>query len=349
MAYLYFFIVLLLIFFRKSKQLRLLTMLLLLALFCLNTQIADREATIIDMDMVYSGFKIVEPLWGAILNFFAANKIDVQYLYVIIGLVYIPTLFYVVGKMSNNSNIAIACYMIGLFYMDVVQLRFTTAITIVLWGIYFLYYSKAKHGMIYFVLAVAISMTVHISSIIFALLALPKILSIKKTLVVTVVGSIVLFLSYTVAIAYFGDLFDIADKVQMTGEAELKSAHSFITTTISDIMVIFMAVIARYNLKSKNETYKRNLNIALIIALLSFLCVPLINFSPDIRRHVYVFYLLVAAFVYGCYPHYKGKAIVLFTPIVIAFMYFILSVYTGNKETVFDPLFQKNLLIEIFD
>ena len=238
--------------------------------------------------------------------------------------------------------------MIGLFFMDVVQLRFTLCLAFVLWSLYFLARNNNIRDVVLCALFLFLAMLVHFSALLFGIFILARYLSTKKNIMIVVIGGISLYTIYNIFIGYFGEFWNMSSKVELIGETDFKSKHSLLTTTISALLILCMTIFAKYNLRRDYRTVSDIMKFALNISILTLICIPLINYSQDIRRHIYIFYFVCAALIYSMLPKFKNKNIVAAFPIFIAVIYFIVTVFTGNRDSVFFPIFTNNLLIDLF-
>lgn len=347
--FIYYFLIYLLLALPRKKELGIIALFFLIVLFCFNTNIADREGYQIDMyNATYDDTISFEPLWNSILVFFELHKINIQFLYVLVGTVYLPALWFFIQKLTNNNNCALACYMLGIFYLDVVQLRYTFSLVFVIAALYNLFFVKGKKGDLRFICFMILALMVHLSNIILFLFYVAKYTSIKKTVWITIVSSIILFTSYTILISYFGDIFNMATKMQRINEGEYTSDNTFLLTALSCLAACGLMLLARKNCRLASNTDNGLILLTYKMALLLLMCIPLINFSQDVRRHIYVCFLIFAAITYRVLPYCVGRQQLKILPVLISLMYFVLSVFTGNRETVFFPLFRDNILFNIF-
>lgn len=135
MVFLYFSIVLLLFANKNNKAIYYAALILLLILFCLNTDNADRGIYENRLENYEYLTGLTEPGYYLWMSLFNNLHWDLQLQYVIVGLLYLSSLFYIVPKLSKIPNIVIGYYMIAIFFLDVVQLRATTSLIFVLWAL----------------------------------------------------------------------------------------------------------------------------------------------------------------------------------------------------------------------
>lgn len=339
---LYFLTILLLVIRKKSRIVLGFAYLFLLVLFCFNTGIADRLSYEEDITLATSINR--ELLWQGLLTLFLVNQISIQYLYGIVGFLYITSLFYVTYKLSEKCNIVIACYMLGVFFLDVVQLRYTASLIFVLWGFYFLVTSKGFKSVSLFIIFILLSSFVHASNIIFLLFLIGKLYSRKATTYITFLSIVVLIFGWLTFTELLGVTFNISEKMdRIVYDEEIKSEHTILVTWISELIVVFMMMYANLVKRTKKIALSINFNYAMNFAILSMIFIPLIYLSPDIRRSIYFVFVILSAFLYGEKNFSKSPGLMI-TPFIVSLFFFWMSTFTGNRMTVFYPLFENNLL-----
>ena len=339
----YYLLILLLLAHPHKKELGRLAFFYLLLLFCLNTNIADREGYEIDMyNAVYNEMINFEPIWNGLLSLMEINKISV--LYMLVGIVYLPTLYFFINRLSRNNNTVLACYMIGVFFLDVVQLRYSFSLVFVFLGLNYLLFENKKKGSVIFIGSIIVASMIHLSNLIFLLFYFAKKLSTKKVYFVSVAGFVVLTVSYTLAINYLGDIFNMASKMQRINDAEYTSINTFLLTTISELAAFGLMWFTQKHYHESNIIDDDLINIIYNAAIMSLMFIPIINFSQDIRRHIYVMFIIITAVLFRTIRSCSRRSLLQWAPILIAIIYFVSSVYTGNRDTVFFPLFDSNLL-----
>ena len=336
----YFLVVVLLLLFPKSKFLRVISLVYLLVLFCFNTDCADREGYV--MDMLNVDIYEREYLWQVVLLFWRYNHIDFQYLVAGIGVLYLSSLYYVTGKLSNKSNLVVACYMIGLFFLDVVQLRYTASLIFVLWAFY-LYFSQKKHNILYFITFICVASLIHASNIIFLLYLLAGKFDKQQLRMIVFISLFILTSGIYVAMAYIGAIYGIDDKITRLTTTEYESSKYIYRNCLCEAIVFIYVLYL--NAKNK-DLYLAESGWKLIynMAYISLLFLPFLQIFPDIRRHIFVNFIILLP----CICRLKqNKAItqnIYIWSLIVAIYYFLIGLYPGNMDTVFYPIFDNNLI-----
>lgn len=336
----YFLVVVLLLFLPNSKSLRVISLVYLLILFCFNTDCADRESYV--MDMLNVDIYEREYLWQVVLRFWRDNHLDFQYLVAGIGVLYLPSLYYVTGKLSNKSNLVVACYMIGLFFLDVVQLRYTASLIFVLWAFY-LYFSKKEHHILYFIVFICISSLIHASNIIFLSYILAEKYDKQKLRMIVLILFVVLSLGVYIAMAYLGSIFGIVDKITRLTTTEYESSKYIYRNCLCEV-IVFLYVLY-LNAKNK-DLYLAESGWKLIynMAYISLLFLPFLQLFPDIRRQIYVNFIILLPWICRLKQNKAITQNIYIWAVIVAIYYFLIGLYPGNMDTVFYPIFDNNLI-----
>lgn len=335
---LYILIIFLLFYFKDSKKILIFALLYLLLLFTLNTDIADRSNYEIQLSLDIS--HPMELGWNRLLAIIRSANLPIQSLYVVVGIPYLITLFFFASKISENNR-AIACYMIGIFFLDVAQLRFTFS-TIFIWLAFYFFLSREdRFAYILYAFFVTIASLFHASNSIFFVFLLSKKQNPVKTSIISFITSVFFFLTQHLATAFIGQTYNIENKINRI--SAIDSAPSFLTVYVSVsyiISALLMIILSRYNYSSKDK----KINIALNISILAFTIIPFLLFSTDFRRHIFIIDFLLICLFFKNEKKYNDKLLFVI-PISIVLTFFIYSTFLGNRETVFFPIFENNMLI----
>lgn len=340
--------------FAKNKVLFYFSFFLLLTLFCFNTDNADYLSYKGSMEssVFFSETTRISGYW-ALLKFFAQNEIDFQFLYVLIGGVYLITLSLFLKKFSLNPNIVVGYYMVGIFLLDVVQLKNTLAMTFILWGFYILFSSNQslKKKLIFFGILVLCSSKFHLSGMYFLLfLFLP--LSFKTLIKISTLITVVIFVG-----GYF-----IVDRLVEVGSSQDNfireyGAGNILATQLTLIAIAVLFAFAFFLFRKKTyyiQIYKTSMALlseknkglneyGLKVVVLSMPLIPLISLNADFRR-VFFFLSIIWVTVVSNWITNKSKFILSFPIAFIALFLLNRYVLLGNYEAVFCKIFQNNMI-----
>lgn len=347
MVFLYFSIVLLLFANKNNKAAYYTSFILLLILFCFNTDNADRSIYEYRLENYEDLTGITEPGYFLLMALFNYLHLDLQLQYIIVGLLYLSSLFYIVPKLSKTPNIVIGYYMVALFFLDVVQLRATTSLIFVLWAFYnLLTINDRKKSIIYFISLILISALFHSSSLFFLVFAIIKIRSRKKLITVVMIGLIVLLIAQYSLINYFGSLLSVSDKIESINQSdkyEGNNANLIVTLLLMGMLSVYWYL---YLLYGKNETdnliiAKNNICITLLLVI------PLVSFSADFRR----IYFAISPFLVATITNWinkKNSVIIKVMILIWGCVFFYRFVIHGNYDAVFVPIMNENMIFNVF-
>lgn len=343
---LYYIIILFLITRCHSFNTRKIALFYLLILFCFNTQNADRDSYELMYSVLYD--RSMELLWTSVLVFMKTYSLDIQYLYFIVGIPYLITIFYVIPKFSRNDNSAIACYMIALFFLDVVQLRYSFSAIFVLWAFYFLFIYDGLKSIVFYLSFIVLASLVHSSNIIFLIFAVVKIFNMKYV-VFLLIGA---YTTITFCLLFFADLvgrfFNIEAKIErITNTEGTASTHSVLMTSIFCILIFFMSYLAKKYHKTKVVASQIKMEFINKLAIFSLVFIPLLNLSSDFRRQIFLMFLIVCSLIFALKKEYSNRLVII-TPFIVAILYFIYSTFAGNRDGVFFPIFEYNMFFNLF-
>lgn len=340
----YYLIVLLLIAKQKSRPIRFLAFTYLVVLFCFSGDIADRDNYIHLLLNIDNKIGMVEIGWESIMFLFYNLNLDIQDLCVFIGIIYLSILFFVIDKLSSGNNIPIACYMIGLFFLDVVQLRYSFSAIFIILNFYFIFLHDSKKSRFLSLLLIILSSLIHASNIIFIVFYFIVGYKLKQTVLFTICTSVTLTFAVFTLASYFSVLFHIEDKIARIASTEgYTSEHAFLMVTLSAIVIPLASWFANKHIHLSDNYSKSIFETTLKLSVFVLTIIPFIQLASDFRRQIYIIYIIIASMLCRFLDKYTTKMISLFL-IMIALMYFTYSTYLGNRETVFYPIFENNIL-----
>lgn len=338
----YCVLIFLLFFIKKSNVIVYVSLFYLAVLFILNTNIADRT----NYEFVLNnGFLSGAELgWDFFIFLVRQVGLSVQSLYFIVGIPYLIVLFFVLKKVSQNNRV-LACYMIGMFFLDVVQLRFTFSSIFIWLAFYFFFTQNDKSAYAKYILLVFVASLFHASNLIFLVFIFSKSERRSKVFGATATFFCVFAIGLPIVTSMLGSLFNIESKIDRIVEGSGKMASSLAIYSNLFYLFVFLLVaflmIYNTSLKEKGIIYAQNIS----VLTLSF--VPLVFFSRDFRRQIFVVALILITLFFKYEDKYKDKLLFIL-PILLFVAFFLYSTFSGNRETVFLPIFENNYLINCF-
>lgn len=339
-AVFYFILVFLLFGAKKSKAVPIVSFIYLAILFVFSEGVADRHAY--EYALANGSTRSMEIGWVLFLQIMKSFHCSTLALCFIIGIPYLLTLFYVVPKISQNNR-AVACYMIGLFFLDVVQLRYTLSLIFVWWALYFFFSQESKFAFVQYIALIIVASLFHSSNIVFLLFACSKISNKKTLFVITLVILFCLFIGFNFFAPLVSQLFSVEETFyRIYGQNERVTFHAILANVVYLIALFLLMSSARYNLDRPEKDLLYGTN----ISILSVVFVPLTFFSNDFRRHIFVIALFLIALFYKHEDKYRDELLFLF-PVFLVLCFFVRSSLSGNKYSVFDPIFSNNILFNI--
>lgn len=323
-----------------------LSYILMIILFCFNLTNADRE--IYENRLYYYDSLVgsTEVGYYYLMEVFTKYHLEIQNLYIVVGILYLSTLFYIISKLSKNQSLVISSYMIGAFLLDVVQLRFTLSLTFVLWGFYFLLCCESiKLRVLLFFSFILIATTFHSSSLMYLLFGLLFFNEkyFNRILAITFIVFVVLS---SILISFFGELYNMGKKIE-----EIQSSDKYVGNNSNLLCLIYLFLFMLMYLipykrilqfqKENNKLYSLWLRIILTCILIT----PIIPFSADVRRiFIGLLPLQVSVISHGVTPRNSLYLKTIVVGISLLFLYFF--ILRGlNIKTVFYPIFEKNIIL----
>lgn len=347
MVFLYFSIVLLLFANKNNKAIYYAALILLLILFCLNTDNADRGIYENRLENYEYLTGLTEPGYYLWMSLFNNLHWDLQLQYVIVGLLYLSSLFYIVPKLSKIPNIVIGYYMIAIFFLDVVQLRATTSLIFVLWAFYrLLTISDIKRSILSFITLVIMGALFHSSALFFLVFAIIKIQNRKRLITIVIIGFAILLIVQYSLINYLGAILSVSDKIEAINQSdryEGNNANLIVILLLIGMLFVYWSLFFLYGKKFEinSLTVAKN-NIGIVLLLI----IPLVSFSADFRR----IYFAISPFLVATITNWMNKRngfIIRALILIWGGMFFYRFVMHGNYDAVFVPIMNENMIFDI--
>ena len=348
MVFLYFFSIVLLLFANKNnKAIYYAALILLLILFCLNTDNADRGIYENRLENYEYLTGLTEPGYYLWMSLFNNLHWDLQLQYVIVGLLYLSSLFYIVPKLSKIPNIVIGYYMIAIFFLDVVQLRATTSLIFVLWAFYrLLTISDIKKSILSFITLVIMGALFHSSALFFLVFAIIKIQNRKRLITIVIIGFAILLIVQYSLINYLGAILSVSDKIEAINQSdryEGNNANLIVILLLIGMLFVYWSLFFLYGKKFEinSLTVAKN-NIGIVLLLI----IPLVSFSADFRR----IYFAISPFLVATITNWMNKRngfIIRALILIWGGMFFYRFVMHGNYDAVFVPIMNENMIFDI--
>lgn len=340
----YCLLIFLLFIFKKSKLLGYVALVFLFVLFAFNTDIADRENY--EQVLSFSDNLSIEPLYGALLGVLAYLNLDVQWLYYICAPLLLLSFFVFVRKYSNHPNYVISIYMICVFFLDVVQNRFSFALIFIYWAFYNLLLNDRLKSKVLFVVLILTATLIHSSSIVFLIFLLAKYLD-RKQINLFVLISLPFVLSFSfLASSYIGELLGISGWMQRLQTAgNYSGTNMVLVCSFVLILIILMYYLSYRTINPLSSNLKSLGEIGLKIATISLLYIPLLQFSADFRRHFFLIFIVLVTISSNWIFSSKSKAPLLFQLLVAVLLFYYFSIAGDSYVTVIKAIFTNNSLL----
>lgn len=355
---------------KNSKVLYVLLFVFLWLLFGWSSGNADSGVYISRFDNYNSLANETEKLFTKLLELVHEIGGTYQTFLIIVATVGLAIIAYIIYKYSENFTFVAALYFLFPFVMDVTQIRNYTAFVIVIYGFKYLI-SNDKNSDLKYLICIAVAANFHFSTIVFAIMLVPKHFSIQKTIFVTVICIIVLFLVPSMFIAiqkYSGVLFNSIKVEKVLDVATNRYTINTIYKTWFRVIVFFCSFLIMYyfilkprliylkeiELKKVRiglEERKKIIELVAKMNIVMLMILPLITISVDFYR----LQQALSIFNYIAFSQYfipikrnvmtKGNILVSTLCIIIAFInLYLLVLNNSNYNTVFRPVFENNLL-----
>ncbi|WP_027453678.1 EpsG family protein [Segatella baroniae] len=337
-----------LVLFPKSEVLFRISFFLLGIIFCLNTDNADRIIYQMRLEQFDVLGSMTEVGFTLLMYLFTIFHLDLQWLYVLVGICFLTTLFYVINKSTKYKNFAIAMYMMALFLLDIVQIRFTCSVIFLLIGLYHFYNAKKiKKATIKYVICIVFASLFHYSTFLLILLAPLRYFSIKKTIKYTLVIIIFMLIAGVALGGYLSNYLGLAEKFETITEAGQNVEgliYLKIRCGVLVLMSVFLYCISYYLNKNKSTSLYQK--ITLKIAITEIAILPLLSFSADFRRLGFALYTILLCGLSEWAFQSRHSNIIKFATIIVTWILFNYMTFI-NYQNVYRPIFDKNIMLEI--
>lgn len=349
----YWTIVLLLVLRRNSKFLLCWSFFLMAILFCFNYDNVDRGIYEMRLNDYESMEGMTEIGYYYLMQIFTNLHLDVQYLYGLVGLLYLGSLMYIINKLSDAPGFPIAFYMSCIFFLDVVQLRNTLSLVFVLWAFYLFFTipEKRKSQLLYLVFVLAASMF-HSSNIVFGIFVLAKEPH-KKVIRYTIIAIAVLSSLQYLMISYLGDIYSMGQKIEQISTSDRYTGNNMNLIVIIWLFMLLLTYAGSYFFVGRYQDDMKDgedalsfREIGLNITILLTTIIPLVFFSADFRRIYYAISVILVC-IMSHWLREKRRWIVVGTVALLAYFYlFRFTAGEFNKPVVYDMIFNANLLLD---
>lgn len=207
------FAILLGLLFRRSRIVVFLLLAALWVLFALNTHNADQAG----YEYLYNSYQLTiggsGQTGGYLLLVQISNAVGLSFQQFkgIIGFVCIMLLYLFIRRYTDNIAFVLALYFLLPFLYDIVQFRFFFATCIALYSLRFII-EEPRRGMLYFIIGMAIAVSIHPASALYGAFLLTKLSSRSIIFVAVVLFAGLLALNYSGLILPIASLFVDAEK-----------------------------------------------------------------------------------------------------------------------------------------
>lgn len=350
MEILYFVVVILLIIFKKSKWIWTIALVLLWLLFAFNTDNIDRGIYISRLDNYYTLSSQTEFFFTLIMNFLSTYHIDIQYLYLFTATFFLVVIYKFGEKNSKYFGLALAGYMIAIFFRDVVQLRFTMALIFVYIGVgYHIKITNNTHASLLFSLFIIMASLIHGACVVFLLFILARYIQKNRSIFFAIVlGS--LFLLFAVYFSFINkSLAFFQEKTNaVTAFAENHGSISYSIKVLSEICIMVFFWIYSY----KKFFYRDNYSCYEIwisdymykINILSMSILPMLFLTVDFHRIFHALFFLNMTIISRWLTNKNKLKLTLYMIALSIFIFRTLSVGGNKTDGVFYSILNNNLL-----
>lgn len=344
---------------KRSKIVLFISLMLLWVLYAFSSGNADEITNKARFYMSSNFIGMTEPGYALIMRAFNSIGVSFEFYKMIIAAFELLLISSTVVKFTKNYNFVFGLYLIFPFCMDVVQMRETLALSIVVFSLRFLFiHSNKKYDKnnTYFVLCIILASMFHSSSLIYMFLLIAKKFDVKQVIGLSLgIALAGLILITPTTITLIGKIINMSGKV--TGLLFKLDAVSWRVTrmTLFRIFVYFLLFLLLYYLiKSKSALdggNKKKLDFALKCNIVILIIIPLIKYSVDFYRcQISLSILNYICFADTLSSEKKGKinmrnALIIIACVIVSIVnLYFLVINNNNINTVFYPLFKNNLL-----
>lgn len=274
--------------------------------------------------------------------------------------------------LSSEPGLVLSLYAIFCFPMDITQVRFFIAFSVVCFGFRYLFKYKEKKQkklLIKWIITVVVACNIHLLTILTLVLLIPVFFKRKVTIIVTVAVNIIFILAGSLN----SKVFNLIALFLGEGKASLvmNQASKYNASTVSYVwfktIFIFVGFLAVYfcimyffkkydkkygiALKADKKILDSQLAFTMDCNIIILVIMGLITVTTDFYRVqqiiVFMNYLIYSNYLQ---PHEKGKwkknnLIIIVPAVLFAFgALYNLLLNSGNLKTVFLPMFYNNVI-----
>ncbi len=315
----------------------------------------------------YSG--MTEIGYKTLMGFFAGRGVPFEVYKCIISFVELLLIGSSVWKLTKNKNLVLALYFLFPFCMDVVQMRNTMGLSIVIFVLRFLVDDnnlnrngvkrKVSNDMLYLI-GIIIASCFHFANIIYLILLLAKRMKLR-TLVFSLLGisMVGLVLINPVMLVSIGEKIGLGTKVKAILASTDLSNNALFHITLNRVVIYFIMFLMTYYFivkrSKRNDKLKGNglitKDLALKVNIAILIIIPLMQYSVDFYRCQIGLSIFNYAFFSGYILPEKLFKIKVSNVLLISWLYvgaiinlYLLVLGNNNIHTVFWPLFNNNTL-----
>lgn len=361
--------ILLAIYKKDSKIISVILLLILIIMFGWSSQMADTSIYIDRLEHYNnkSNMTYNEPLFTLIMKFFNNLGFSFESFKIFISIFCLLTMYIIIRKSISNINYVLLLYFIFPFCMDVVQIRYTMAITFIYIGIFFLLNeTKKTKALSLYILFNIIAGLIHYSTFLYLAIIIPAFLIDYKKCN----KYIIIILIIEIAIISSASLSQLFGNTMMASKIERVLRFSSIkynmgTYIYRGIQIIISLIVYYYLNRKVNKKFKENKvdenkveknNFILNINKFILIVLPLLMFSVDFYR-IQTGLLILNYISFSWYFNKKEiktkytininelsfHLISLILPVINLYMLVLNSSNTINVVLV--PLFKYNILL----
>lgn len=259
--------------------------------------------------------------------------------FAVIATIIIVLLLKCVSKLSNKKSTVWIAYMIYPFVFDIVQYRNMLAFVIVLYGLTFYLSQGDKKGIMKYCICVLLSMSIHLSSIVYFAFLLTIIKKRRDLIKWVTIGLITIFV-VCIGVNYLNTVLSFFHLDRFT-----RYEHTASFSTFAQYMLMYVFLLFAIMVKYKGDFE----DIRIRITIISILFLPFIIVTGSSSRFIRSMLVYFYATVNHCLPNEGGfKRMIYHTiPIGVALIIFCFQLSSGlYHESVLEPILQQNWLWE---
>lgn len=344
MSLIYILLILLLLFNNNNKNIGYIAIIYILILFAFNTDVADRENYELTLKSIEN--VSIEPAYGALYSFLMVNGLDIQWAYYICAPLLLISFYCFVHKYSGLPNYVIAIYMICMFFLDVVQNRFSYASIFLYLAFYFLLGSDKKKATIRFLVLILIASMFHVSSLFFLLFLTIRYLNNKHLNIFILVLGVSLLSLTTFMSTFIGNVFGItAYMTRLLTSDNYSGSNMVVICIILELLTFIMYYVSCKFMPKNIANYSIIKDNGWKIAKLSLLYIPLFIVSADFRRLYFVTFIILVTITSNWVINCKYKVAMLFQLMIALLLFYYFSFAGYSYETVIKAIFNNNVLL----